>query len=54
MKLYFLVYVMHVIILDIKLSIAELTTGTITTLRVIHKGVIQEDLVKHKEELQQV
>jgi hypothetical protein len=42
---------MHVIILDIKLYIAELTTRTITTLRAIHKGVIQEDLVKHKEEV---
>jgi hypothetical protein len=25
--------------------------GTITTLRAIHKGIIQEDLVKHKEEV---
>jgi hypothetical protein len=32
-------------------QIAELTTGTITTLRAIHKGVIQEDLVKHREEV---
>jgi hypothetical protein len=42
---------MHVIILDIKLKIAELTTRTITTLKSIHKGVIQEDLVKHKEKV---
>ena len=42
---------MHVIILDIKLQIVELTIETITTLRAIHKGVIQEDLVKHKEEV---
>jgi hypothetical protein len=34
-----------------KAEIAELTTGTITTLRAIHKGVIQEDLVKHTEEV---
>jgi hypothetical protein len=42
---------MHVIILDIKLQIAELTTRTITTLRAIHKGVVQEDLVKHRDEV---
>jgi hypothetical protein len=42
---------MHVIILDIKLCIAELTTRTVTTLRVIHKGIIQGDLVTHKEEV---
>jgi hypothetical protein len=42
---------MHVIILDIKMSIAELTTRTITTLRVIHKEIIQGDLVTHKEEV---
>jgi hypothetical protein len=25
--------------------------GTVTTLRVIHKGIIQGDLVTHKEEV---
>ena len=42
---------MHVIILDINMRIEELTIGTITTLRVIHKWVTQEGLVKHKEEV---
>jgi hypothetical protein len=42
---------MHVIILYTKLRIAELTTGTQTSLKVIHKGVIQEGLVKHREEV---
>jgi hypothetical protein len=42
---------MLVIILDIKIEIAELTIGTINTLRAINKGVIQEDLVKHREEV---
>jgi hypothetical protein len=42
---------MHVIISDIKLEIVELTTGKITTLRAKHKWVIQEDLVKNRDEV---
>jgi hypothetical protein len=42
---------MNVIILEIKMGIAELTTGTVTTLRVIQKEIIQGDLVTHKEEV---
>jgi hypothetical protein len=41
---------MHAIIVYIKLQIAELIEGTETTLQVIQKLIIQEGLLKHREE----
>jgi hypothetical protein len=45
---FFFGYVMHVLILDIKLQIAEKIEEIETTLKIMHKMVIQEGLVKHR------